>query len=68
MKYPENVAANPKPTLAARYNKNGIHFCSVKRPMLSSVKAEKVVNPPQNPDISNNLNSGVKNWCRTDIP
>jgi len=52
---PIKVASKPKTTLAATYEKNKTNFCSLSNPMPSTVKAEKVVKPPQNPVIKNNF-------------
>ena len=52
---PAYVAASPPNTLAAMYRKNSPGLSCFKRLIPSSVNAEKVVNPPQNPVISNSF-------------
>jgi len=54
MKYPRYAAAIPKTTEQITYIKNSEKLPLLIKFKFSFAKAEKVVNPPQNPDENNN--------------
>jgi hypothetical protein len=54
---PKNVASNPIKILLPVYKKKLKYSASLSIAIFSAAKAEKVVNPPQNPTVRNNRHS-----------